>query len=179
MMQAQAAEFEAARAEEPDDARGAVAALNAATMLVGLFAGFFYTYQFSVVRGLAVVDDQTYVVAFQGINDTIKNGWFGIVFFGTAPAILLASVLAAGVRQRVLLTALAFAVATVVITFAGSVPLNNDLGEVIASSGSAASDARADFEETWNMLNLWRTVTSVAAFGLMLVASRLPPSQRR
>lgn len=43
---------------------GALISLIIAAMISGLFAGFFLTYQMSVTRGLAIVDDQTYVRAF-------------------------------------------------------------------------------------------------------------------
>jgi hypothetical protein len=57
-------------------------ALSVATILTGLFAGFFLTYSASVVLGLAQVDDVTYVRSFQGINATIRNVTFATFFFG-------------------------------------------------------------------------------------------------
>lgn len=150
--------------------------LTAATTLAGLSAGFFFTYQISVTRGLAIVDDTTYVQTFQAINDTVRNAPFGIVFFGTVPALALAlaSTRRAGRTVRALMAgALALAVATVVITFVGNVPLNEQLADVTELSGAAASNARAAFESDWNRLNLARTLTSFGAAVLAVAATVL------
>ncbi len=60
-------------------------ALGVAGILTGLFAGFFVTYQISVTRGLARVDDVTYVQTFQWINRTVQTPEFAVIFFGTIP----------------------------------------------------------------------------------------------
>jgi uncharacterized membrane protein len=65
--------------------------LLVATVPAGMTAGCFFAYEVSVTRALADVDDTIYVATFQAINDTIRNAAFGIVFFGTVPAIALAS----------------------------------------------------------------------------------------
>ena len=61
--------------------------LLVAVILCGLSAGSFYTYEASVTLGLADVDDSTYVTAFQALNDNVRNPAFGIMFFGSLPAI--------------------------------------------------------------------------------------------
>ncbi len=143
-------------------------ALLAAVVLTGLSAGFFYTYEVSVTVGLDQVDDATYVSTFKAINATIRNFWFAVIFFGPVPVIAAALVLNRHepvVRTMIGLGLLLY-LATVGITFIGNVPLNNELALVDVA---AASDARADFEATWNRLNLMRTVTVVVGF-LALVA---------
>lgn len=138
----------------------------------GLSAGFFFTYQVSVVRGLALVDDANYVESFQAINATIRNAPFGIVFFGTVPSLAAALVVLRGASRptRVLsAVALALSIAVVAITFAGNVPLNEQLAEA-GSSPAAAPAAREAFETTWNRLNLARTVCSVGAAVAMAAA---------
>ncbi len=145
----------------------------AALTLTGLFAGFFGTYSFSVVRGLAIADDSTYVAAFQGINETIRNVEFALVFFGALPAILLALIANRGRNGQVFrLAALVLVFATMAITFVGNVPLNNELAEANAFDAQAATAARAAFENTWNQLNLARTATSAIAFIALAVAHR-------
>lgn len=149
-------------------------ALTTAATLAGLSAGFFFTYQISVTRGLAIVDDETYVQTFQAINDTVRNAPFGIVFFGTVPALALATAATRRASRTVrfsLAASLALAIATVVITFVGNVPLNEQLGEVTDLSGAAATAARASFESDWNRLNLARTLTSFGAAVFAVVAT--------
>ncbi len=137
-----------------------------ATTLAGMSAGFFFTYQISVIRGLAIVDDETYVRTFQAVNATIRSAPFAVVFFGTVPALILALVLhrQASRSIRGLLTlAVVAAIATVLITFVGNVPLNEELALITNVDPATAADARAAFESDWNRLNLIRTVTSIVA----------------
>ena len=65
-------------------------ALVAATVATGLSAGVFYTFQVSITRALAAVDDTQYVAVFQSINRTIVNPWFVSVFLG-APTLAAAA----------------------------------------------------------------------------------------
>lgn len=156
-----------------DRATAAWATNMAALTLTGLFAGFFGTYSFSVVRGLAIADDSTYVAAFQGINETIRNAEFALVFFGALPAIIVALIANRGRSgQHLRLAALVMVFATMAITFVGNVPLNNDFAEANAFDAQAATAARAAFENSWNQLNLARTATSALAFIALAVAHR-------
>ena len=153
----------------------------AATVLAALFAGFFVTYQISVIRGLALVDDMTYVQTFQAINDTVRTPWFAVIFFGTAPMLAVASLLsrrAARPAAAVFALAVVLAVATVVITFAGNVPLNQDLAAFERLTPELAAEARADFEGPWNRLNLIRTLTALGT-GVSAVAAQALLPQRR
>ena len=158
--------------------------LVAATVLAGLAAGFFWTYEASVTRGLAVVDDTTYVHTFQAINNTIRNPVFGIVFFGTLPALLLAAGTnwrtSSPARRWLLASAPALFLCCMAITGTQNVPLNNELGEVTvtATNGEAASAARADFEDVWNQHNLVRTVAAIASFAAVVGATSLGRDRR-
>lgn len=150
-------------------------ALLTATTLVGLSAGFFFTYEASVTLGLAEVGDVAYVETFQAINDTIRNPAFGIVFFGAIPAIAVAIaanwVTASRARRSLLALTLPLYVSGLLITVVGNVPLNNDLGEVGAPTPSVAAEARAAFEDDWNRLNLLRTLAIGASFVSMTAAA--------
>lgn len=154
--------------------------LVASTVSVGLAAGFFFTYQISVTRGLAIVDDRAYIESFQAINATIRNGWFGAVFFGSIP--LLVATLALHWRhspvQRGLLGAcLTLYAATFAITAIGSVPLNDDLGAVSERTPEVLAAARAEFEDSWNTLNLARTLTCLGALVAVALVGRLGSSR--
>ncbi len=158
------------------------AALCAATILSGLSAGFFFTYQFSVIRGFAVVDDVTYVRMFQAINATVRTPWFGLVFFGTVPAIALALGMnwrTGGARRTLLVAGLILGVSTVLITMIGNVPLNDALAEYGDVTPPVAGVARAEFEGPWNELNAYRTATSIVAFVMLALAWLTPAVNRR
>jgi uncharacterized membrane protein len=145
-----------------------------ATVTSGLSAGLFYSYFFSVMRGLAATDDRTFVSAMQAINVKIINGWFAAVFVG-APlltvmgAILLWTSDSGSARGWVLAATVLWAL-TIIITMVANVPLNNALmaaGEPdrIADLG----EVRRQFEAAWVRWNTLRTVTSVAAFASIVM----------
>lgn len=152
------------------------ASLVAATVATGLSAGVFYTFQVSIVRAFAEVDDTAYVATFQSINRTIINPWFISVFLG-APVLAGAALALRWGADRPLVIAiaagLAFQIATVAITAAGNIPLNEALDREGVVTGAAATAARAAFEAPWNRLNFVRTVTSVASFVALAIASVL------
>jgi uncharacterized membrane protein len=149
------------------------AVLIVAIILAGLAAGFFVTYSISVTPGLAVVDDTTYVSAFQGINAEVRNGWFAVFFFGTPITAVLAAVLlirrppAAALAG---LAALGYLAGVLGLTFGLHVPLNEALAAVGSVNGEAATAARVDFEATWNQWNHLRAVAALGTFLLLLAA---------
>ena len=158
-------------------------ALLLATVLAGLSAGFFFTYEASITLGLADVGDVAYVETFQAINDTIRNPAFGIVFFGSVPAIVLA--LIANWRtgrpmvRALLIAALCCYLTGLMITGAGNVPLNNDLAAVATLTSENAAAARAAFEDDWNRFNLVRSIAVATSFLSLAAASTLVASRHQ
>jgi len=134
------------------------------TVLTGLAAGFFATYQYSVTRALARVDDVVYVKTFQAINATIRSTEFGIIFFGSLVALVISMVMSRNSRLLLLLLtgAVAAYAATLVITFSIHIPLNESLAIVDANTQSAMG--RSAFEGRWNDMHLLRTLTVLVAF---------------
>lgn len=153
-----------------------------ATVLLGLSAGFFYTYEASVTVGLAEVSDVSYVETFQAINETIRNPAFGLMFFGAIPAMALAVALNWGSVNRaarlLLIAGLALYLIGLAITATGNVPLNEELAELTNVTTSGAGEARAAFEDSWNRLNLTRAVAFVGSFvsvaAVPFVSPKLP-----
>ena len=149
-------------------------ALLLATVLVGLSVGFFFTYEASVTLGLAEVGDVAYVETFQAINETVSNPAFGIVFFGSIPAIALAIATnwrsMASLPRILVAVALPLYLAGLIITGTGNVPLNDDLAEVVVITPQTAAAARADFEDDWNRLNLYRSLAIGCSFVSLVAA---------
>lgn len=145
-----------------------------ATLLVGLSAGFFFTYESSVTLGLAEVGDVAYVEAFQAINRTVRNPAFGIVFFGSIPAMALAVAVnwgSARTRTKVMLgAALPLYLVGLMITGLGNVALNEELADYESLTSTVAAAARGDFEDDWNRLNLLRTIAISASFVALAAA---------
>ncbi len=157
-------------------------ALLLATILTGLSAGFFFTYEASVTLALAEVSDQAYVEAFQAINETVRTPAFGLVFFGAIPAIALAIALnwktVARLPRIVMTVAAPLYLAGLLITGAGNVPLNDDLATVELTSPAVAAEARVDFEDDWNRLNLLRSLAIGASFAALATTTLMVSSQQ-
>ena len=136
--------------------------LIAATVLTGLFAGLFATFSYAVMPGLRRADDATFVRALQEVNVAILNPVFGIVFAGSVIVSVAAVVVTfrdTAVRPWTV-GALVLVLATILVTAAANVPLNDALA---AGSGSPAA-LRAAFEKPWVAWNTVRTVLSLAGF---------------
>ncbi|MFJ9692483.1 DUF1772 domain-containing protein [Kitasatospora sp. NPDC101183] len=146
--------------------------LVGSTIAMGLMAGLFFAFDVSVMPGLAVGDDRTYVTAMQHINRSIENGVFGLVFVGAFVATGAAAWLQhrAG-RRRVALwagAATALYVLALVVTMGVNVPLNNDL----AAAGDPAgihdlAAVREKFAGTWVATNMLRTALCTAGLGAL------------
>jgi uncharacterized membrane protein len=114
-------------------------------------------------------------------GDTIKNPVFAVVFFGLMPAIAAAAMVnwrtSSPVRRALLAVAPMLYVGAMAITFVGNVPLNDALAEIEPSTAVVAGDARADFEDDWNRLNLIRTIAAFGSF--VAVAGALAADDRQ
>jgi len=143
-----------------------------AVLANGLQAGTYYTWATGVMPGLARTDDRTFVNAMQQMNVAIVNPVFLASFLGAPVLAVLAVIVTDGDARPWAIGAAVGAVATVVITFAGNIPLNNALaapGGDIADIGSA----RRAFESRWVQLNAVRALTSTAALGCLAGAALL------
>lgn len=150
--------------------------LTVTTVLTGLSAGFFATYEYSVTRALIEVNDTVYVVAFQAINATVQSLEFGIIFFGSFVALIVALVVSRSNRaaRNLLFLALVAYLAMLAITFSIHIPLNDSLAVVEANTSEIATAARATFETRWNDMHLIRTLAVLVAFASTVVALALP-----
>ena len=143
--------------------------LGAATVLMGLIAGFFYAYACSVTLGLRLLSDDQYVEAMQAINATVRNGVFAFSFFGAVLFLVLALVVHAPHTRslRFLLVALAAVLyigGGFMATFLVNVPMNEELALVSDASPAVLAQVRAEYEGPWNFWNGVHTVFSSLAF---------------
>jgi uncharacterized membrane protein len=152
------------------NARGPL--LVVAAVVAGLQAGTYFTWATGVMPGLADVDDRTFVSAVQQMNIAIVNPVFIATFLG-APLLAGAAAVLGGAQARPwAIAATVLAVGTLVISFAGNIPLNDALeaaGPVDRIKDLAA--VRADFESLWVKLNIGRCLTSAGALGCLAVAA--------
>jgi uncharacterized membrane protein len=151
------------------------AVLVAATLATGWEVGVFGLYAHTIMPGLRQVDDYTFVAAFQSIDRAIINPWFLTAFLG-APLLCAAGVVVVwgdgGALRIGLVAALALLVVGMVITFAVNVPLNDAL-KAAGDPGKIADLAavrRAFDASRWSAWNLVRTLTTAAAFAILVVS---------
>jgi len=147
----------------------------AATVTTGLMAGMFFAFSFSVMPGLARVDDRTFVVAMQHINDaTNESAIFGLTF--SVALVLLGA--AAVVHYRLglrtaawwILAALALYVVAVGITVAVHIPLNEAIGAAGNPGEDKLASVRSAFENPWNSAHIARTITGTLALACLSLA---------
>ncbi|MBV7533713.1 DUF1772 domain-containing protein [Chitinophaga sp. sic0106] len=141
-------------------------------ILLGLITGIFYCWSVSVTRGLALLPDKAYILAFQKLNQAIQNPLFFICFFG--PLILLPVCVWRNFSIWLLLATLSYYIGVMGVTIVGNIPLNNML-EAFSVQGAGTEELRqmrAQFEGRWNTLNHIRTLCSLGSFVLTLIAMR-------
>jgi uncharacterized membrane protein len=143
-----------------------------ATMTVGLIAGLFAAFSYSVMPGLAGAHDRTFIDVMQRINVAILNGWFGFCFFGGIVFTAVAAVLHFGGGGRAglpwIIGGFVLYGAALAITMTVNVPLNNAL-EAAGDPDRIADLAavRKRFEDTWVRWNTARAMVSIAGFGCL------------
>jgi uncharacterized membrane protein len=141
--------------------------LYAALVTTGLMAGIYLAFSIAVLPGIARGDDNTFVVAMRGMNSAILNPVFGLVFGGPLVFGVVAVITRLPDGEGIGWTAAALVlyVATLVITGAVNVPLNNRI-----DSTEPPEAARSLFEERWVRWNLVRTVLCTASFVALALA---------
>jgi len=150
-----------------------------ATLGCALTAGFAFAFATVVMPGLGKLDDRAFIRGFQVIDGVIQAGQpvFGVVWIGSAVALLLSAVMGAleldGLERVVLVgSALIYVLGVQVPTFRINVPLNNALQtlDVEAMDDAALASARRDFEARWVRWNTIRTViAALVSVALMVV----------
>ncbi|MFD8982800.1 DUF1772 domain-containing protein [Streptomyces sp. NPDC059564] len=148
------------------------ASLIAATVTTGLVSGLFYGFAVAVMPGLRGAGDRTVVEVMQRINVAILNGWFLAGYLGSLvlTGLALALHLPADGHDVLppLIGAFVACVLAMAVTGRVNIPLNNALeaaGPVDRIADPAA--VRRAFEGPWVRANVWRTLLSTVATGLL------------
>lgn len=137
--------------------------MTAATVTLAGIGGLYYSFACSVMPGLRATEDGTFVSAMSRINGAIQNPVFALGFFGAFISLTGAAAYSSlNGLDSALPVGIAWALytATLVITFAVNIPLNNGLAQ---GEGSGQAAARKAFEQKWTRWNLHRTWLSMAS----------------
>lgn len=144
-------------------------------ILTGLSAGLFYAWSVSVIPGTKKVLDPTYLETMQHINREILNPAFFLIFFGSMIVLAISTLLQYGHGAAFWLTlaaAVTYTIGTFAVTGMGNVPLNNELEALNLAEMTSfqRTEFRQYYESKWNDFHLIRTIFSVGAFLLSLLA---------
>lgn len=147
-------------------------------VLTGLSAGLFYAWEVSVIPGTKRISDSSYLEVMQAINRAILNPAFYLSFFGSLIFLVVSSYLQYRVSLNLsfwllLCAALSYLIGTFGVTVLGNVPLNETLDAVNLSELNlkALQEIRRSYELKWNLWHSVRTVFSVLAFILSVLAA--------
>jgi uncharacterized membrane protein len=151
-------------------------ALIVALVTSGLLAGLYYSYAVSVMPALGAFDDRTFIDVMNKINVVIVNPPFMLTFLGSVGFTTLAGAFYLKPGARPILVwigiGLALNIASLAITSAINVPLNNKLATAAGSTNPADLAAlRQQFESSWVRWNVIRAAaTGVLGWALALPA---------
>lgn len=148
-------------------------------VLTGLSAGFFFTWSFTVMRGLDAAPPDAAIAAMNAVNGNIRSAWFAAIFFGPALLGVIATVLF--LADRVDAAALCVLGATLVylagvigVTFFVNVPLNEALGSAAIPPDPTDVDRMwREYSGAWTAWNHLRTAAATLSLGALLAALRL------
>jgi uncharacterized membrane protein len=147
------------------------------TLTTALIAGLFYAYSCSVNGGLAQLSDTNYILAMQSINRAIQNPLFFISFMGTLFLLPISTYLHYNSAQLnrfylLLFATIIYLIGVIAITAFGNIPLNNALDKfsMQLADNEAIRQARLGFENAWNSFHLIRTIASIVALILVILA---------
>lgn len=143
-----------------------------AVLMLGVMAGFFWTYTFNVNLATAQLDGATYATVQSLFNQNVRHGMFFLFFFGGGGATLLA--LAVNYQQwrtsafwLLASAAVIYSVGIIVFTHEVNLPLNY----YTESWNPAALPADwQQIREQWNSANALRVVSAGTAFVLGLLS---------
>jgi uncharacterized membrane protein len=148
-----------------------------ATIFAGLMAGLFYAWSISVTPGIAQVNDNQYLSAFQAMNRAILNPAFLLPFMGQVILLILLSYLSyksssAAQFWYILSAMLLYCFGCMAVTIFGNIPLNNSLEILQLEKMSAQqwADFRLGFEQQWNRFNWIRTISTLFSFICLILA---------
>jgi uncharacterized membrane protein len=151
----------------------------AAALCCALVAGLLFSFAVVVMPGFRRLGDREFLSAFRAVDGVIQGGQpvFLAVWAGSAVLPVLAVVVRllseGGPVPGLLVAGAAVSVVGVHLpTVAVNIPLNNRLQAVDVGvlDGSAAERVRVGFESRWTRWNLARTVASVVAVLLLVLA---------
>jgi uncharacterized membrane protein len=151
-----------------------IALTFAAALGSALMAGLFFIFSNTIMTALGKLPPAAGIAAMQAINVWILNPLFRVVFLGTgAIAALLAIVALFNLAQAwslpLFAASLCYLLGALLVTIIFNVPLNNGLA-ALSPDGAESARFWTDYLRVWTAWNHLRTVLSLAATALFILA---------
>lgn len=148
--------------------------LIASITLTGLTAGLCFTWSNAVTPGIGMLDDISFLKAFQAMNRAIINKTFLLVFLGPVIFLIINTYLFRNnteVYYYFLAATALYFIGIGLVTVFGNVPLNEilDQHQLETMSSDQLKELRNQFESPWNQWHRIRSLSSLSAFVLMLI----------
>lgn len=137
-----------------------------AVCLLGLMAGFFFSFAVDVAPAMAHLDAANYVTTQQWINRVVRNAVFGAAYFGSAvlPFAVAAAAFFTGQRGRALAwlaISMVYFVTVFWLTRTVNVPINEELA---AWNPANPPQSWTEARDKWNQANFIRSIFSGICF---------------
>ncbi|SHI75522.1 Uncharacterized membrane protein [Malonomonas rubra DSM 5091] len=148
------------------------------TLLCSLVAGFLFSFAVVVMPGIKILDVRAFIRSFQVMDGVIQNNqlafvlvWIGSIVFLPA-AVLLGFWYLNGVGWSLLLIAtLVYLLGVQLPTILINLPLNKQLQSqnVASLDEQSLKEVRDNFEQRWNLSNLFRTGVACLTSVLLMI----------
>lgn len=143
-----------------------------AIVALGVMAGFFSTYSANVKLAMLQVDGATYATVQSAFNRDVRHVLFFVVFFSPPLLCALTAFAAWSARKQgwfwcMLIAAIVYALGIIVFTQQVNLPLN---AYTESWNPNALTADWPRVREQWNAANLLRSVVSMGAFLLAVLA---------
>lgn len=150
----------------------------AAAIGAGVSAGAFFAFSAIVMPALRQLPPEQGIAAMQATNRTAVMAPFMLAMFGTTVLCVVLAVRAATIWRSPAAPwlfggAVAFVLATVIITGAGNLPVSDSI-DLLQVSGATAAARWDELYSQWTWWNHLRTFIAVGATGALALALRPP-----
>ena len=144
-------------------------------LFTGLTAGLCFTWTNAITPGIGLLDDLTFLKAFQAMNRSILNPTFIIVFMSPFLLLFINAFVFKNTNQitftSYLVAAILLFTGVGLVTIFKNVPLNEILDKTVLETASNVelAELRKTFEQPWNRWHMIRTVCSFTSFALLVI----------
>ncbi len=139
-----------------------------------LMAGLYFAFSNTIMPALSKLEPSQGILAMQTINRTILNPLFLLLFVGSAAVCAVLVIFSLGKLPTFnamlsIFGSVIYILGSPIVTAVSNVPLNDTL-VALAPNATGSADGWATYLQNWTIWNHVRTVTSVVAAVLLLIA---------